>query len=286
MDKRLVRHHNLFGHEINESLEFYADDVLDREIYCRKEHFVLEPKESRCNKCPCFAGVEQGHGCECTWEDVEKVDFVVQHENRYREYERVDKLIKTGVLEDVRDIPEFQVKKLAYDENQWIYRQSKDMKNRYLLGTKGKRTLICCGVNPSTASPEDLDPTMRRVESFAKKNGYDSYIMINLYPMRATNPDKMHDTMNKDIVEKNLEYIREVFSEGNVDIWAAWGKLIEKRTFLKECLDSIAKLANTYHCKWYTIGNTTKDGHPRHPLYLNGECEMVNFDISEYLPKI
>ena len=34
MEKRLIRHHNLFGHEINESLEFFADDVLDREIYC------------------------------------------------------------------------------------------------------------------------------------------------------------------------------------------------------------------------------------------------------------
>lgn len=286
MEKRLIRHHNLFGHEINESLEFFADDVLDREIYCRREHQIIEPVESNCLKCPCFAGVEQGHGCECAWMDVEDTDLVVQHMDRYREYERVDKLIKVGVLESVKDIPEFHVKNLPYDENEWIYKQSKDMKNRYLLGIRGKKTLICCGVNPSTASPNDLDPTMKRVKSFAEKSGYDSYVMINLYPMRSTNPDKMHDTMDKEIVENNLKYIKEIISTGNVDVWAAWGKLIEKRAYLKGCLSQIAELAYTYHCKWYTIGETTKDGHPRHPLYLNGQCELVDFDIAGYLKKL
>ena len=96
----------------------------------------------------------------------------------------------------------------------------------------------------------------------------------------------MDDVVNEEIVEKNLEVIRTVLSEGNVDIWAAWGKLIKKRVFLKECLESIMEIADTYHCKWYTIGETTKDGHPRHPLYLNGGCEMVKFDISKYLQKI
>ena len=32
MQKKLVYHHNMIGHEINESLEYYADDVFDREI--------------------------------------------------------------------------------------------------------------------------------------------------------------------------------------------------------------------------------------------------------------
>ena len=36
MNKRLVYHHNLIGHEINETLNYYKNDIFDREIYCRK----------------------------------------------------------------------------------------------------------------------------------------------------------------------------------------------------------------------------------------------------------
>lgn len=283
MEKSLVYHHNLIGHEINESLTYYKNDVFDREIYCRKKHLITEPKKEDCDGCPYFAGLEQGHGHECAWQDVEIQEYVVKHEDRYKEYERVDKLIKLGILENVADSSAAQVKNLEYDKSEWIYEQSEDRTNRFLLGKRGENPLICCGVNPSTASPGDLDPTMKRVQTFAKANGYDSYIMINLYPMRATNPDKMHTEMDKKIVEKNLEYIRQLLSEGNRDIWAAWGNLIEKRSYLRECLASIAEIAEANQCNWYIMGKTTKEGHPRHPLYLKKECEKNEFSISAYL---
>lgn len=286
MEKKLVYHCNYIGHEINESLSYYAKDVFDREIYCRKKHQIMEPKETDCKNCPCFAGVGQGKALECVWYDVENSVYEVKHEDRYKEYERVDKLIKLGILEDVKDISAFHVKNLPYDENEWIYEQSEDMESRFLLGKRGKNPLICCGVNPSTASPEDLDPTMKRVKAFAESRGYDGYIMINLYPMRATNPDKMHMEMNKEIMQKNLEYIKEVLSIENLDIWAAWGNLIEKRRYLKECLKSIAQIADTYQCHWYTMGELTKDGHPRHPLYLSKECCKKKFVVSDYLNKL
>lgn len=271
MEKRLVYHHNLIGHEINESLECYAEDVFDREIYCRKRHQVLEPLEKDCIGCPYYEGREQGYGHECVWEDVTDREHVIRHEDRYKEYERVDRLIKLGVIE-----------RHFYDKNKWIYKESYDSKNRFLLGTKGNRTLICCGVNPSVASPENLDPTMKIVDAFAKANGYDSYIMINLYPMRATNPNDMHETVDKNIMKENLEYIESILSNGNCDIWAAWGALIKARLYLKDCLQQIVDIADTYNCSWYTIGEKTKEGHPHHPLYLNKQCSMERFDIHEY----
>lgn len=286
MEKRLIYHHNLIGHEINESLEFFADDVFDREIYCRKKHRVMEPPEVDCKDCPCFAGFEQGHGHECAWVDVVLEEHSVLHENRYKEYERVDRLIKLGILEEIKNMPAFNVKNLAYDKSVWVYEQSKDMENRYLLGKRGNKTLVCCGVNPSTASPEDLDPTMKRVESFANDNGYDSYLMINLYPMRATDPDQMHKKMNDEIVKENLEHIKTVLSSSNCDICAAWGNLIEKRAYLKECLKKIVDVANTYQSNWYTLGNVTKAGHPRHPLYLPNGTKVEKFDINRYLESL
>ena len=151
------------------------------------------------------------------------------------------------------------------------------------MGTRGNRTLVCCGVNPSFASPEDLDPTMRNVEAFAEKNGYDSYVMINLYPMRATNPNDMHQNKDEDIIRENLASVETILSAGNCDIWAAWGTLIKTREYLKECLQQIVNLADTYDCRWFTIGKKSKEGHPHHPLYLSRQCEMETFDVREYL---
>lgn len=283
MEKKLVYHHNLIGHEINESLQHYKEDVFDREIYCRKKHQVLEPTKVDCLKCPYFAGLEQGHGHECAWEDVTEEEHVVEHMDRYKEYERVDRLMKQGLIEKTDASLIAKVKSVSYDEGKWIYEQSEDMANRFLLGTHGERTLICCGVNPSFASPEDLDPTMRNVEMFAKANGYDSYVMINLYPMRATNPKDMHKEKDEAIIRQNLHNIKKVLSSGNCDIWAAWGTLIETRIYLKGCLQQIVEVASTYNCEWYTIGKKSKKGHPHHPLYLNKQSKMEKFDVQEYL---
>ena len=179
-----------------------------------------------------------------------------------------------------------KVKDLPYDANEWVYEQSEDRKSRFLLGKKGKKTLICCGVNPSTASPNDLDPTMKNIDALAKTNGYDSYLMINLYPMRATNPNDMHEVMDEKIVEKNLEYIAQVLASTECDIWGAWGNLIKTRKYLKYCLEKIIEISDTYQCNWYTIGQKTKEGHPHHPLYLNRECKTEPFDIHEYVKKM
>ena len=62
----------------------------------------------------------------------------------------------------------------------WLYSNSPDNKNRYTLGKSGNNPLIVIGVNPSTAEPENLDPTLRQVKSRALSMGYDSWIMINI----------------------------------------------------------------------------------------------------------
>ena len=276
MEKKLVYHRNWIGHEKNESLMYHEDDVFDRETYCRKLHLITEPLVSECRKCQCYEGVMQGKGHECVWEDVTEEQYDVPHKDRYQEYERVDKLIKMGMLKRL----------VCYDANDWIYEESPDGRNRFLLGKRGQKTLICCGLNPSIATPEKLDPTMKKVETIAKANGYDSYIMINLYPMRSTDPDGMHDEMNEQIVQINLEFIESILKSGASNIWAAWSNLIEKRTYLKNCLEGIVNLAGTYNCAWYNCGETTKEGHPRHPLYLGGGSKLKEFDIAEYCKNI
>lgn len=58
-----------------------------------------------------------------------------------------------------------------YDASRWLYVPNTYGEYRYILGTRGERPLICVGVNPSTAAPGDLDPTLKSVERVALHNG-------------------------------------------------------------------------------------------------------------------
>ncbi len=175
---------------------------------------------------------------------------------------------------------------MEYDKNKWIYYNDRKNKVRYVLGTKGNNTILCFGANPSTATPGNLDNTLKSVERLAKNNGYDSWIMMNIYPQRATNPNDIHFEIDYSIHQKNLEFIEVILKNKIRDIWAAWGNLIEKRKFLKHCLKDIYMLTTKYNCNWLTIGKITKKGHPRHPLYLKSTSKAIIFPIKSYINKL
>lgn len=168
------------------------------------------------------------------------------------------------------------------NEYSWIYDTDPDNSCRFSLGYCSKSPLLCIGVNPSTASPEKLDPTIKSVARIAKNNSYDGWIMINLYPQRSTNPNKIHQQPNDIIYQQNLYIIKSILDKYSIsDIWAAWGTLITKRTFLSKCLSDIYSITSEYN--WITFGATSKDGHPHHPLYLNSQASKTTFNIIEYL---
>ena len=78
-----------------------------------------------------------------------------------------------------------------YDTARWLFVPNTYTEYRYILGTRGKNPLICIGVNPSTAAPDHLDPTLQSVQRIALNNGYDSFVMLNVYAQRATSPENM-----------------------------------------------------------------------------------------------
>jgi hypothetical protein len=166
---------------------------------------------------------------------------------------------------------------------EWIYKTNQTNTCRYVLGTKGKNPLICIGLNPSTAEPGKLDPTMQSVDRLTKTNGYDSWIMFNLYPKRVTNPDKLPKNLNTQFHEANLQWMERLLNTNNNHIWVAWGTLIEKRTYLNKCLEDIHALSLKYPCNWFHVGAKTKAGHPHHPLYLRSDEKIERFDIDKYL---
>lgn len=124
-------------------------------------------------------------------------------------------------------------KSTAYDREKWIYVPDFYSEYRYILGTRGKNPLIAVGINPSTAEPDNLDNTLKSVERIAHSNGYDSFIMFNVYAQRATDPDLMEKEFNPELHRENMKAFDYILSlSERPSIWAAWGTIIKKRKYL------------------------------------------------------
>lgn len=86
----------------------------------------------------------------------------------------------------------------------WIYENDSKTDVRYVLGIEGEHPLICFGINPSTAKPNELDNTLKSVDRLARSNGFDSWIMLNIYPQRATNPKDIHQNIDEHLQKRTL----------------------------------------------------------------------------------
>ena len=171
-----------------------------------------------------------------------------------------------------------------YDVEKWLYAPNFYSEYRYILGTRGENPLICIGINPSTAEPDNLDNTLKSVERIALGNGFDSFIMFNVYAQRATDPDAMEKVCNPLLHKENLEAFRYVLSISKQPaVWAAWGAIIEKRGYLADCVEDMVAIGQSYGAKWYCAGAITKKGHPHHPLYLRKDEKLKDFDVESYL---
>jgi len=178
----------------------------------------------------------------------------------------------------------------SYDRDVWLYVPDFYTEYRYILGTRGLNPLICIGINPSTAEPGALDNTLKSVARIAAGNGFDSWIMFNVYAQRATRPDDMDRSCNARLHRENMrafEYVLSQVGEGvRPAVWAAWGAIIEKRPYLPDCVRDMVEIGEQYNARWLRAGAVSKKGHPHHPLYLRKDEKVQPFDVETYLNSI
>ena len=168
---------------------------------------------------------------------------------------------------------------------EWLYKNNTNNTARFALGEYAdvdQRTLICVGINPSTASPNNLDPTLRKVKAIAINHGYANWNMINVYPQRATNPKNLHATCDLQLHAENLAEIKIILLMfPNSDILFAYGNLITQRPYLKNCLSEIVNLISEagFSGQYYCL-KQTKRGNPTHPLYQKTDTIFVPYQYS------
>lgn len=155
--------------------------------------------------------------------------------------------------------------------NVWVYViDDKVDKVRYVMGIPGKKNLLVIGINPSTATPDEPDPTIKKVMKISAANGYDGWIMVNLYPQRSTKPQDI--VFNQELFDENLEEIKAVCEKYKIkDVWCAWGDLINtfgKDSFLHDSLREIKTSLKKQNVTFYHYDTLTNADNPRHPLYV------------------
>ena len=167
-----------------------------------------------------------------------------------------------------------------------IFHSNPENTLRFTLGKKGNKPLFIFGLNPSTADENTSDTTITRVKKYVKQNKYDGFIMLNLYPQRATYPNDLDFELNNSFHGQNLEAIKELLIDYKpTGVLAAWGENIKVRGYLKQCLTDILKLLEVQKLEWFKIGSLLKSGHPRHPS--RGEYfDFESFDVYKYLDRM
>ena len=175
-----------------------------------------------------------------------------------------------------------------YDRDKWLYVPDFYTEYRYVLGTRGTYPVICAGINPSTAEPDNLDPTLKSVSRIAAANAFDSWMMFNVYAQRATRPDDMDTERNELLHHENMEAFRTLLqlaacSGRKPIVWAAWGAIIEKRSWLMDCVRDMYMLGEDFGALWVCAGKCSNAGHPHHPLYLRKDELFHPFDMGGYL---
>ena len=143
---------------------------------------------------------------------------------------------------------------------------------RYLLWREwnGSNKIISfIMLNPSRADANFNDPTITRCINFAKSWGYDRLEVVNLFAYRTSKPSLLKQAtrpMGKDndryIIESVNRSDRVILAWGNHGVWK------------KQDLYVLQLLKTHKHL--YSLG-ITKQGCPRHPLYLRSTTKPLSY---------
>jgi hypothetical protein len=138
-----------------------------------------------------------------------------------------------------------------------------ELTRRWDLSTTGVTFVM---LNPSTADGMADDPTIRRCVGFASDWGFGGVRVLNLFAYRATLPIDLQWVDDPQGPE-NYRYLAAAMGTrpdmSKPTVIAAWGA-----SFPKASAAHVASSARWMREAGAHVLGLTKDGHPRHPLYM------------------
>jgi hypothetical protein len=128
-------------------------------------------------------------------------------------------------------------------------------------------------LNPSTADASTDDPTIRRCIGFSKAHGAGGLDVVNLYALRSTDPKALW-TVSDPVGPMNDAHLRLAAMLAGDNEWpiiAAWGANAKA--------DRVAQVRRIEGMDRLTALGVTKDGAPRHPLYLRADAQLSPWPV-------
>ncbi|AZQ65896.1 DUF1643 domain-containing protein [Silicimonas algicola] len=122
--------------------------------------------------------------------------------------------------------------------------------------------LLYVMLNPSTATEAANDPTVERCERRARALGYGAFRVANLFALRETDPARLRRA-ERPVGAANDAQIAEA-ADWSDAVLCAWGIHGAHRSRGQ----AVAAILNASGKPLLTLG-LSKDGHPRHPLYVS-----------------
>lgn len=143
-------------------------------------------------------------------------------------------------------------------------------------------SVVFVGLNPSTADAVESDPTLTRMIGFAKREGFGGVQVINLYTYRTKNPREMWALPNDKRHCGSLQFaeIETACRHAKVAI-ICWGNGQATKKTDKKMLGLAAKIMVEDlrdHGMALKCFGRTKDGQPKHPLYLPKQTPLVAWE--------
>lgn len=128
--------------------------------------------------------------------------------------------------------------------------------------------LLFIMLNPSTADATQDDPTIRKCRGFAERLGFSFFEVVNLFDYRATDPKDLKKAQYP-CSEHNLPMILDTARRCEMVIcaWGTHGTYRAQNSVVTRMLMPMPLKA---------LG-VTKDGHPRHPLYVPYDTPLIPF---------
>lgn len=156
-------------------------------------------------------------------------------------------------------------------------------KYRYLLFREWDPSLprmLYVMLNPSTASQIEEDQTSKQCLHFAKKFGFGSLEVVNLYAIISTDPNQLKNMLNP-IGDENDKFILEAASRAKTVV-VAWGE----KHFINQRHNKVARLLTSAGHQLHCLG-IAKSGNPRHPSRMNHSIEsLILYSTDDYLRKL
>lgn len=116
-------------------------------------------------------------------------------------------------------------------------------------------------LNPSTATEVQNDPTVERCERRARALGYGGFAVTNIFAWRDTDPRAMRAALDPIGTDNDAAIVeRATWAADVIAAWGTHGAHLARGPAVRALLMSLDR-------PLLHLG-LSKDGHPRHPLYL------------------